>query len=502
MGAQDNTEKVLRSLHVLLSKSEPYPKEPSKVIIDKQQVIDLLAELNTCIYQIMDEYELTIRSRDKAERDFHKKGDQIIWDASRKAEDIYAASVMYMDETLNRMQDIMQEADKKVGAIYQEIKEQMEKEEQELRTNKSELKGQLQDLVDTEKYLKIIEERNREIEKEKMEGRPEYEQEKREEKAIYANRQTDIKINQEYLDKLGLSVIDETEKEVEADKGVSYADDDDEEEDEEEDDRIKVAVIGKPNVGKSSLLNKILGHERVIVSNVAGTTRDAIDSYFENSYGKYNFIDTAGMRKKSKVDDSIEKYSVLRATMAIERSDVCLILIDAQEGVTEQDTKIAGLAHEAGKACIIVVNKWDLVEKDGKTMDRMREDIRRDLSYMPYAPILFISAATGQRVNRLFELINYVNDQAAVRITTGMLNSVLADAQTRVQPPTDKGRRLKIYYMTQVGVKPPHFVIFCNDKKLFHFSYQRYLENQLRSVFGLEGTPIQITIRQKGEDDG
>lgn len=215
MGAQDNTEKVLRSLHVLLSKSEPYPKEPSKVIIDKQQVIDLLAELNTCIYQIMDEYELTIRSRDKAERDFHKKGDQIIWDASRKAEDIYAASVMYMDETLNRMQDIMQEADKKVGAIYQKIKEQMEKEEQELRTNKSELKGQLQDLVDTEKYLKIIEERNREIEKEKMEGRPEYEQEKREEKAIYANRQTDIKINQEYLDKLGLSIPEEPVEEPE-----------------------------------------------------------------------------------------------------------------------------------------------------------------------------------------------------------------------------------------------------------------------------------------------
>ena len=207
------------------------------------------------------------------------------------------------------------------------------------------------------------------------------------------------------------------------------------------------------------------------------------------------------MRKKSKVDDTIEKYSVLRATMAIERSDVCLILIDAQDGVTEQDTKVAGLAHDAGKACIIVVNKWDLVEKDGKTMDRMREDIRRDLSYMPYAPILFISALTGQRVNRLFELINYVNDQAAVRITTGMLNSVLADAQTRVQPPTDKGRRLKIYYMTQVGVKPPHFVIFCNDKKLFHFSYQRYLENQIRSVFGLEGTPIHITIRQKGEDE-
>ena len=270
---------------------------------------------------------------------------------------------------------------------------------------------------------------------------------------------------------------------------------------EEDSDVVQVAIIGKPNVGKSSLTNKILGEQRVIVSNVAGTTRDAIDSYFENSCGKYNFIDTAGMRKKSKVDDTIEKYSVLRATMAIERSDVCLILIDAQDGVTEQDTKVAGLAHDAGKACIIVVNKWDLVEKDGKTMDRMREDIRRDLSYMPYAPILFISALTGQRVNRLFELINYVNDQAAVRITTGMLNSVLAGAQTRVQPPTDKGRRLKIYYMTQVGVKPPHFVIFCNDKKLFHFSYQRYLENQIRSVFGLEGTPIHITIRQKGEDE-
>ena len=270
---------------------------------------------------------------------------------------------------------------------------------------------------------------------------------------------------------------------------------------EEDSDVVQVAIIRKPNVGKSSLTNKILAEQRVIVSNVAGTTRDAIDSYFENSCGKYNFIDTAGMRKKSKVADTIEKYSVLRATMAIERSDVCLILIDAQDGVTEQDTKVAGLAHDAGKACIIVVNKWDLVEKDGKTMDRMREDIRRDLSYMPYAPILFISALTGQRVNRLFELINYVNDQAAVRITTGMLNSVLADAQTRVQPPTDKGRRLKIYYMTQVGVKPPHFVVFCNDKKLFHFSYQRYLENQIRSVFGLEGTPIHITIRQKGEDE-
>ena len=272
--------------------------------------------------------------------------------------------------------------------------------------------------------------------------------------------------------------------------------------DEEEDsDVIQVAIIGKPNVGKSSLTNRILGEQRVIVSDVAGTTRDAIDSYFENAAGKYNFIDTAGMRKKSKVDDAIEKYSVLRATMAIERSDVCLIMIDAQDGVTEQDTKVAGLAHEAGKACIIVVNKWDLVEKDGKTMDRMREDIRRDLSYMTYAPIVFISAMIGQRVSRLFELINYVREQASMRITTGMLNSVLADAQTRVQPPTDKGRRLKIYYMTQVGIRPPHFVVFCNDKKLFHFSYRRYLENQIRSVFGLEGTPIIMTVRQKGEED-
>ena len=266
---------------------------------------------------------------------------------------------------------------------------------------------------------------------------------------------------------------------------------------EEDDGRIQVAIIGKPNVGKSSLTNKILGEQRTIVSDVAGTTRDAIDSYFENETGKYVFIDTAGMRKKSKVDESIERYSVLRAQMAIERADVCLILIDAQEGVTEQDTKVAGMAHDAGKASIIVVNKWDLIEKDGKTMDRMREDVRRDLSYMTYAPILFISAATGQRVDRLFELIQYVNNQASTRITTGMLNSVLADAQTRVQPPTDKGRRLKIYYMTQAGVKPPHFICFCNDARLFHFSYQRYLENQIRGVFGLEGTPIRMTIRQK-----
>ena len=275
-----------------------------------------------------------------------------------------------------------------------------------------------------------------------------------------------------------------------------------EDEEEEEDDVIKVAIIGKPNVGKSSLVNRILGEQRVIVSDMAGTTRDAVDSYFENQKGKYLFIDTAGMRKKSKVDDRIEKFSVLRATMAIERADVCLILVDANEGVTEQDTKVAGLAHEAGKACIIVVNKWDAIEKDDKTMDHMRQDIRRDLSYMTYAPIVFISALTGQRVDRLFDLINYVNDQASLRITTGMLNTVLADATARVQPPTDKGRRLKIYYMTQIGITPTHFVCFCNDAKLFHFSYQHYLENQIRSTFGLEGTPVRLTIRQKSDKEG
>ncbi len=275
-----------------------------------------------------------------------------------------------------------------------------------------------------------------------------------------------------------------------------------EEEEEEEDDVIRVAVIGKPNVGKSSLVNRILGEERVIVSNVAGTTRDAVDTEYENEKGKYLFIDTAGMRKKSRVDDRIERFSVLRATMAIERSHVCLILIDANEGVTEQDTKVAGLAHEAGKACVIVVNKWDAIEKDGKTMDRMRKEVMQSLSFMTYAPVIFISALTGQRVDRLFDLINYVNSQAATRISTGMLNSVLADATSRVQPPTDKGRRLKIYYMTQVGVRPPHFVCFCNDAKLFHFSYQRYLENQIRSTFGLEGTPVRLTIRQKGDKEG
>ena len=272
-------------------------------------------------------------------------------------------------------------------------------------------------------------------------------------------------------------------------------------EEEAEDDVIKVAIIGKPNVGKSSLVNRILGQERVIVSDVAGTTRDAVDSYFEKDGQKYLIIDTAGMRKKSKVDDRVEKFSVLRATMAIERSAVCAISIDAQEGVTEQDTKVAGLAHDAGKACIIVVNKWDAIEKDGKTMQRMEEDVRRDLSYMTYAPVLFLSALTGQRVEKLFGLIDSVVNQAAMRIPTGVLNQVLADAQARVQPPTDKGKRLKIYYMTQIGVKPPHFVIFCNDAQLFHFSYRRYLENQIRATFGLTGTPVRITIRQKGDKE-
>ena len=272
-------------------------------------------------------------------------------------------------------------------------------------------------------------------------------------------------------------------------------------EEEAEDDSIKVAVIGKPNVGKSSLINCILGQKRVIVSDMAGTTRDAVDTPFENDKGKYVFIDTAGIRRKSKVDERVEKFSVMRAQLAIERADVCVIMIDAREGVTEQDTKIAGLAHEAGKASIVVVNKWDLVDKETGTMEKMRKDVMRDLSFMSYAPVLFISAMTGQRTERLFELINFVNDQSNMRISTGMLNDVLADAQARVQPPTDKGRRLKIYYMTQTGVKPPNFVIFCNSRELFHFSYQRYLENQIRSVFGLEGTPIRIVIRQKGDKE-
>ena len=270
-------------------------------------------------------------------------------------------------------------------------------------------------------------------------------------------------------------------------------------EEEGEDDVIRVAVIGKPNVGKSSLVNLVLGEQRVIVADMPGTTRDAVDTRFENEYGKYVFIDTAGIRRKSRVDDRIEKFSVMRAQLAIERSDVCLIMIDAREGVTEQDTKIAGMAHEAGKASVIVVNKWDLVDKDTHTMDGMRREIYRDLSFMTYAPTVFISALTGQRTKRIFELVNYVNDQSSMRITTGLLNDVLADAQARVQPPSDKGRRLKIYYMTQTGTRPPHFVIFCNSRELFHFSYQRYIENQIRSTFGLEGTPIRITIRQKGD---
>ena len=271
---------------------------------------------------------------------------------------------------------------------------------------------------------------------------------------------------------------------------------------ENEDGIINVAIVGKPNVGKSSLLNRILGEERVIVSNVAGTTRDAIDSYFENDTGKYCFIDTAGMRRKSKVDDVIEKYSNMRSVSAIDRADVCLILIDANEGVTEQDTKIAGLVHEAGKAAIIVVNKWDAVaNKETNTMRDMEQKVRQGLSYMLYAPVIFLSALTGARVSGLFQMIQEVYKQNTSRITTGSLNAVLADATARVQPPTDKGRRLKIYYMTQAGTKPPHFVIFCNDARLFHFSYQRYLENQIREVFGLQGTPIRITIRQKGDKE-
>ena len=270
---------------------------------------------------------------------------------------------------------------------------------------------------------------------------------------------------------------------------------------EEDEDLTRVAIVGKPNVGKSSLLNQILGEERVIVSDMAGTTRDAIDSYFENSFGKYCFIDTAGMRRRSKVDDAIERYSNLRSVSAIERADVCIVMIDATQGVTEQDTKIAGLVHEAGKAVLIAVNKWDLVEKETNTMRDMEAQVRQDLSFMPYAPVVFLSALTGQRVDKLYEMINEVARSNAMRVTTGALNSVLADATARVQPPTDKGRRLKIYYMTQAGVKPPHFVIFCNDARLFHFSYQRYLENQIRGVFGLAGTPIRMTIRQKGDKE-
>lgn len=282
------------------------------------------------------------------------------------------------------------------------------------------------------------------------------------------------------------------------DEVVSYFHD--EEVEEEDNDTIKVAVIGKPNAGKSSLVNKILGEERVIVSDVAGTTRDAIDSFVENEHGKYNLIDTAGIRRNSKIEDSIEKYSVLRANLALERSDVCLIMVDANEGVTAQDERIAGLAHEAGKASVICVNKWDTIDKDNSTTKKFTEEVYKALSYMTYAPLVFISAKTGQRVDTLFEHINYVNLQSNLRISTGMLNDVLAEATSRVQPPSDKGKFLKIYYMTQIGVKPPTFVIFCNKAELFHFSYQRYIENCLRNTFGFKGTPIRLIIREKGDE--
>lgn len=269
---------------------------------------------------------------------------------------------------------------------------------------------------------------------------------------------------------------------------------------EEDDEYIKVAVIGKPNVGKSSLVNAVLGEERMIVSSIAGTTRDATDSYVENEYGRFMFIDTAGLRRKSKVYDQIEKYSVIRARMAVERAHVCVIMIDGTEGFTEQDSKVAGIAHEMGKGCIIAVNKWDIVEKDGKTMDSYRKKLMNDFSFMSYAPIIFISAKEKIRLDRLYELIKFVDTQNAMRITTGKLNEVLADAAARVQPPTDKGKRLKIYYVTQASTRPPTFVYFVNNAELFHYSYQRYLDNQIRAVFGLEGTPTRILIRERNKD--
>lgn len=273
-----------------------------------------------------------------------------------------------------------------------------------------------------------------------------------------------------------------------------------EKENDDSDAGIKVAVIGKPNAGKSSIINRMLGENRLIVSDIAGTTRDAIDTFLVNQYGSYTFIDTAGIRRQAKVRDVIEKYSVLRAHTAVERADVCLIMIDASTGITEQDEKIAGIAHEAGKPSIIVVNKWDTIEKDNSTVKEFTDKIRVALAYMPYAPIIFVSAKTGQRINNLFEHINYVYGQSVLRITTGMLNDMLNEAMTRTQPPTDKGKRLKIYYMTQTAVAPPTFVIFCNNAELFHFSYQRYIENCLRKTFGFNGTPIKLIIRMKGDD--
>ncbi len=270
-------------------------------------------------------------------------------------------------------------------------------------------------------------------------------------------------------------------------------------EQDEDTDIIKVAVIGKPNAGKSSLVNFIAGEERAIVSDIAGTTRDAIDTEIHNEYGDFIFIDTAGLRRQSRVDNPIEKYSVLRAEMAVERADVCVIMVDATEGFTEQDSKVAGIAHGNGKACIIAVNKWDAIEKDGKTMDQMRKALMQDFSFMSYAPFVFISAKTGQRVDRLFELIKYVSQQHSMRISTGMLNDVLAAATSRVQPPTDKGKRLKIFYITQPSTRPPTFVCFVNRAELFHFSYQRYIENQIRETFGLEGTPMRMIVRERGE---
>ncbi len=280
---------------------------------------------------------------------------------------------------------------------------------------------------------------------------------------------------------------------------LSYCPEDDCEEG-ELDEAIRVAVIGKPNAGKSSIINRILGHDRLIVSDVAGTTRDAIDSEVENDYGKYVFIDTAGIRRQSKVEDPIEKYSVLRAKLAVDRADVCVIMIDAEQGVTEQDERIAGIAHEAGKPSILCINKWDLIEKDNNTVKEFTEKVYHAFSYMTYAEVLYLSAKTGQRVERLYDMINRAYEQSKMRITTGMLNDVLNDATARVQPPSDKGRYLKIYYMTQIGIQPPTFVIFCNSAELFHFSYRRYLENCLREVFGFKGTPIKLIIRERGEE--
>lgn len=272
-----------------------------------------------------------------------------------------------------------------------------------------------------------------------------------------------------------------------------------EKQEDDEDDRVSVAVIGRPNVGKSSLVNFVLGENRMIVADMAGTTRDAVDSLVDNKHGKFTFIDTAGLRRRSKVEDGVERYSVIRSLAAVERSRVCVIMIDATEGFAEQDSKVAGFAHEQGKACIIAVNKWDAIEKDDKTMDKERKKLMNDFGFMSYAPIIFISAKTGQRVDRLFELIKFVDEQNAMRVTTGMLNDLLARATARVQPPSDKGKRLKIYYITQISTRPPTFVCFVNSKELFHFSYQRYIENQIRETFGLEGTPIRLYLRERGE---